>query len=206
MRVEGFERDLKDGYKIVGFHGGMIDFSPRHCRPLEMTIFHNGRQITADEDWERYVFPHVNSDMFNNPEFRNQDDFIQNWHDIMLGRCGDWKLDVVEVTPVSVILDYKMPSPCSGYGFVWLTLPDDMRLEIKGSETFGGIVPRYSIDFHAKSKVAQIVEDMGHTIRDINLCIKNPSRPIDPIYIKQPYADNPYKDNQYIKITEYACL
>ena len=206
MRVESFERDLKDGYRIVGFHGGMVDFPPRHCQPLEMAIFYDGRRVNSDEDWKRYVFPHVDSDMFHNHEFRGQSDFIQNWHGILMGKHGDWKLNVAEVTPVSVILDYEIPSSHCNHGFVWLTLPDTMRLEILGPKVFGGIEPRYSIDFHSKSKTAHIVEDMGHTIRDINLCIKNPSCPIDPICMKQPYTDNPYSDNQCAKITEYTCV
>ena len=183
MRVESFERDLKGGYKIVGFHGGMIDFSPRHCRPLEMAIFYDGRRVTSDEDWKRYIFPHVDSGMFHEQEFRGQNDFIQNWHGILMGNYGKWKLDVVEVTPISVILDYEVPASYCEHGFVWLALPDTMRLEILGPKVSGGIEPRYSIDFHSKSKAAHIVEDMGHIIRDISLCIKNPTIPssINPV-------------------------
>ena len=92
MRVESFERDLKDGYKIVGFHGGMVDFPPRHCQPLEMAIFYDSQRVNSNEDWKRYVFPHVDSDMFHNHEFRGQSDFIQNWHGILMGKHGDWKL------------------------------------------------------------------------------------------------------------------
>lgn len=206
MRVESYERDLKGGYKIIGFNGGMVDFSPRHGQPLEMRMFYGNREITFAEEWERYVFPHVNSDMFHNQEYSNQNDFIQNWPDIMLGRHGDWKLDVVEVTPVSVILEYRIPSLRDGCGFVWLTVPDAMYLEIKGPAISHEVIPVYTIKLYPNSKTAHITEDMRHTVRDIRLRVKNPGRPVNPIYVKQPYSDNPYSDNQYAEITEYVCM
>lgn len=206
MRVESYKRDWKDGYKIVGFNGGMIDFLPRHGGPLEMKVFHDGREVISDADWKRYVFPNIKSNMFNNPEFDNQVEFIHNWHDIIMEKYGDWKLDVVEVTPVSVILEYGIPSSHDCYGFLWFAIPETMHIEIKGPETSDGTVPAYSIEVCPNAKTAHIVEDMGHTVRDIHLCVKDSSCPINPIYVKQPYSDNPYVDNQHAEITEYVCM
>lgn len=207
MRVEEYERDLKGSYKIVGFSGGMVDFLPRHSQPLEMKVFYDGKEIISDADWERYVFPHIDSYMFHNrKEYDNQSDFIHNCSDIMMGKYGDWKLDVVEVTPVSAILEYRIPSSYHNYGFLWLTLPDTMRLEIKGPAISDEMRPTYAIGFYPDSKVSHIIEDMGHTVRDIRLCIKDSSRPIKSVYIKEPYSDNPYTDNQYAKITEYVYI
>lgn len=198
MRVESYVRDYDtSGYKIVGkdFHR-IHEFSPRHCQALEVEFYSNYMRIETDEQWEKYVFPYIDSDMFRDTTLDPEqlDHFVGNYKSILRGHVPGWEITEIEVSPTAILFDF-FHVETNMYGFLGIYDAADLRLEVKGPELSSGVRPEYTIGLHG-NQTSCIYEDMGYRARSIDLRIKDPKKYNNRLDQWSILAD----------ITEYECI
>lgn len=208
MRVESYVRDYDtSAYTIVGKdYMRMHEFSPRHCQALEVEFYSGYTKIETDEQWEKYVFPYIDSDMFRDTELSpgQQDYFVGNYKSILRGHVPGWEIMSIDVSPTAIMFDF-FNAEINGingrdgihgmYGFLGIFETADLRLEVKGPELSSGIRPEYTIGLHG-NQTSYIHEDMGDRVRRINLRIKVPKKYNNILNQWSILAD----------ITEYECI
>lgn len=179
MRVESYVRDYDtSGYKIVGKDCGRIhEFSPRHCQTLEVEFYaEHGMRIETDEQWEKYIFPYVDSELFRDttiePEQRDQ--FVSNYKSILRGHVPGWEITEIEVSPTAVLFDFYHIET-GMYGFLGIYNVADIHLKVKGPKLSSGVRPKYRI-WPNNNQTSEIYEDMGYRARYIRLRIKDPKK------------------------------
>ncbi len=199
MRVESYVRDYDtSGYKIVGkdFHR-IHEFSPRHCQALEVEFCDEyGTRIETDEQWEEYVFPYIDSDMFRDTTIspEQQDYFIGNYKSILRGHVPGWEITEIEVSPTAILFDFYHAEK-DIYGFLGIFNATDIHLNVKGPELSYGARPEYGIGL-CNNQTSRIYEDMGYRARHISLRIKDPKKHNNILNKWSILAD----------ITEYECI
>lgn len=194
MRLLEYKQELCGyGYTVIGAdicYDNLLSRDCKRCLPIKMTFLpdlYDLHTLTPEQSAEILTtFVHVDWGE-NEKRF-----FYTNYEDIIKGKYPEWKLVAFRVMPDHIQLHF-FNSKSEDYGYLLLCGEDcglDVKFEVPRAD--GGPETKYLVS--ASCEQTKVIEYANHVRREIEFFFKSSNK------------TDPFVDDQYIEVAEYADL
>ena len=192
MRLLEYRLDLTNhGYTVIGGDMHYEALVERKCQPIRMTNLVSGSPANhvenlihaVDKDWG---------------EEENADFFYANYADILRGKYPEWQIISFRIIVGYICLNfYNFKTEKTGYLGLNAELSDALDVQFDLPGAYGGPDARYLVSFdhsNGGKRRTRVIEFSEYARREIDFFFKNPEK------------TDPFSDEQYVEIAEYANL
>lgn len=200
MRLLEYKQELfGNGYTVVGadvYYDDIPSQDCEKCLPIKMTFLSNffGLRTPTPEALAEILTTFIHVDWGENEKRF----FYTNYEDIIKGKYPEWKLVAFRVMPDCIQLHFFNPKSKGfgeneDYGYLLLCGEDcGLNVKFEVPRVDGGPETKYLVS--ASREQTKVIEYANHVRREIEFFFKNPDK------------TNPFVDDQYIEVAEYADL
>lgn len=194
MRLLEYRQDLVNhGYTVIGGDMHYEALMEEKCCPIKMTnMSYFGKPTSCVEDLVNAV------DKDWNAEQEETDFFLANYADILRGKYPEWQIISFHIVVGYICLDYyNFKTGETGYLCLSAELNDDLEIRFDVPSVYSGPDAKYLVSFgyfNGGQQRTQVTEYTGHSRREIDF------------FFKDPEKTDPFSDEQYVEIAEYANL
>lgn len=193
MRLLEYKQDLVNhGYTVVGGDMHYETLIEEKCQPIKMTNMSSGKPTSHAED----LIEAVDKDW--DTEQEKTDSFFANYADVLRGKYPEWQIVSFRVVVGYICLNfYNFKTKETGYLCLSAELNDNLDVQFDIPSTYGGSDAKYLVSFdhsNGGKRRTRVIEFVEHIRREIDFFFKDSER------------TDPFSDEQYVEIAEYANL
>lgn len=193
MRMLQYKMELfGQGYTIVGSDIHYENLPGKNCKPIKMTNFMLGEPTSFVENLVDAVYKDWCEEDYKGCFF------YENYADILRGKYPEWQLLSFHIVVGYLCLDfYHFATKEHGYLLLGGDQDFSFSVEFEVSDINKASSMKYLVSLSyqiTRDRQTRVTEYTDHIRREIDF------------YFKNPRNNDPFVDNQYIEVTEYADL
>lgn len=194
MRLLEYRQDLiGHGYTVIGGDMHYETLAEEKCQPIRMT---NMSYLGESTNYVEDLINAVDKDWDAGQE--KTDSFLANYADILRGKHPEWQIISFRVVVGYICLSfYNFKTEETGYLCLSAELQDRIEVRFDVPSISGGSDSKYLVSFsyfNGGQRRTQVTEYTANSRRKIDF------------FFKDPEKTDPFTDEQYIEVAEYANL